>query len=205
MAKSNLLEWWFIMAKKKTVLKIQYDSPVVLTFALLCLGALLANYLTDGWTNQNLFCVYRASFYDPLTYVRFFGHVLGHADMVHFFSNICLLLVLGPVCESRYGSTNVLFAIIITALVTGLVQFIFFPGTGLLGASGIVFMMIFMSSISGIKKGNIPVTLIFVALIYIGQEVSAMLLQDDSTSQLTHIIGGVCGIFLGAMMARKKR
>ncbi len=193
------------MAKKKTVLKIQYDSPVVLTFALLCLGALLANYLTDGWTNQNLFCVYRASLYDPLTYVRFFGHVLGHADMVHFFSNICLLLVLGPVVESRYGSVNVLLATLGTALVTGLVQFIFFPGTGLLGASGIVFMMIFLSSVSGIKGGNIPVTLIFVAVVYLGQEMSAMFFQDDQTSQLTHIIGGVCGIIFGMMMAKKKR
>ena len=193
------------MAKKRTVLKIQYDSPVVLTFALLCLGALLANHLTDGWTNQNLFCVYRASFYDPLTYVRFFGHVLGHADMVHFFSNICLLLVLGPVVERRYGSKNLLLAIVVTALVTGLVQFIFFPGTGLLGASGIVFMMIFLSSISGIKGGNIPVTLILVAIIYLGQEVSTMIMENDQTSQLTHIIGGVCGIVLGAMMAKKKR
>ena len=193
------------MAKKRTVLKIQYDSPVVLTFALLCLGALLANHLTDGWTNQNLFCVYRASFYDPLTYVRFFGHVLGHADMVHFFSNICLLLVLGPVVERRYGSKNLLLAIVVTALVTGLVQFIFFPGTGLLGASGIVFMMIFLSSISGIKGGNIPVTLILVAIIYLGQEVSTMIMENDQTSQLTHIIGGVCDIVLGAMMAKKKR
>lgn len=193
------------MASKRPVLKIQYDSPVVLTFALLCLCALVANALTDGWANSNLFSVYRSSLTDPLTYVRFFGHVLGHGDVNHFFSNICLMLVLGPVVESRYGCKNVLLSIIITALVSGLVHFIFFPGTALLGASGIVFMMIFLSSISGIRGGNIPVSLILVAFIYLGQEVHSLVFANDNVSQITHIIGGICGIVCGASMAGKKR
>ena len=193
------------MSAKRPVLKIQYDSPVILTFALLSLCALLANYLTDGWANANLFSVYRASFADPFTYIRFFCHVLGHGDISHFFGNICLLLVLGPVVESRYGSWNVLLSIIITALVSGLVHFVFFPGSALLGASGIVFMMIFLSSISGIRGGNIPVSLILVAIIYLGQEVHDMIFVKDSISQITHIVGGICGIVCGALMARKKR
>ena len=193
------------MSAKKPVLKIQYDSPVVLTFALLCLAAMVANALTEGWANEKLFCVYRAPLSDPFTYVRFFGHVLGHADITHFFGNMCLFLVLGPVVESRYGSTNVLVSILITALISGLVHFIFFPGTGLLGASGIVFMMIFLASISGIKGGNIHVSLILVAIVYLGQEVYDMIFQTDNTSQLTHIIGGICGIVCGAAMAKKKR
>lgn len=193
------------MSAKRPVLKIQYDSPVILTFALLSLCALIANAVTDGWANANLFSVYRSSLVDPLTYVRFFGHVLGHGDIAHFFSNICLILVLGPVVENRYGSGNVLLSTVITALISGLVHFIFFPGTALLGASGILFMLIFLSSFSGIRGGNIPVSLILVAVIYLGQEIHDMFFVSDNISQITHIIGGICGIVCGALMSRRKR
>ena len=189
----------------RPTLKIQYDSPVTLTFALLCLLAVLLNGWTDGWTNAHLFSVYRASLSDPLTYVRMFCHVLGHAGWSHFFSNICLLLVLGPVTESRYGSRNLLISMLITALVSGLVYFIFFPGSALLGASGIVFMMIFLAAVSGLRSGTIPLSLILVALVYLGQEVYSMIFVSDSVSQLTHIVGGVCGILCGAMMPKSKR
>lgn len=193
------------MSTKRPVLKIQYDSPVVLTFALLSLGALLWNYLSDGWANETLFSVYRSSLADPFTYIRFFGHVLGHADIAHLFANICLLLVLGPVVESRYGCVNVLVSIIVTALVSGIIHFVFFPGTALLGASGIVFMFIFLSSISGIRGGNIPVSLILVGIIYLGQEIYSLFFTENNISEITHIIGGICGIVCGALMARRKR
>lgn len=190
---------------KKPVLKIQYDSPVILTFAFLSLLALIADNFTNGWANAHLFSVYRCSLADPLAYIRLFCHVLGHANFAHFVGNICLILVLGPVVESRYGSLNVLISIVITALVSGLVHFVFFPAASLLGASGIVFMLIFLSSISGIQGGNIPVSLILVAIIYLGQEVYDMIFVSDSISQLTHIIGGACGIICGSLMAHKKR
>jgi len=41
-------------------LRIQYNSPVVLTFALVSLGALVLDVLSGGWTTRALFCVYRA-------------------------------------------------------------------------------------------------------------------------------------------------
>lgn len=190
---------------KKPVLKIQYDSPVVLTFALISLAALLINGWTDGWSNTALFSVYRSSLADPLTYVRMICHVLGHADFTHFVSNICLFLVLGPIVERHYGSINLLVSIIITSLVSGIVHFVFFPGASLLGASGIVFMLIFLASVSGFKKGTVPVSLILVAILYLGQEIYAMVYLKDSISQLTHIIGGVCGIICGVCMSGRKR
>lgn len=192
------------MSTKRPVLKIQYDSPVILTFALLSLIALVSNKLTGGAANALLFSVYRSSFSDPLTYLRFFLHVLGHTDIDHYFGNICLLLVLGPIAESKYKSKNVLISIIVTALISGIVHFAFFEGTSLLGASGIVFMMIFLSSISGIRGGNIPLSLIFVAIIYLGQEIYSMFFMNNSISELTHIIGGICGIICGAVILKAK-
>ena len=89
---------------KKHSITILYNSPVILTFALLSLLALGLGKLTDGWTTQNLFCVYRSSLTDWLTYPRFFLHVLGHPDFAAYCSNIVMLLVVGPTAEERFGA-----------------------------------------------------------------------------------------------------
>ena len=141
-------------------LHIQYNSPVVLSFALLSLAALLLGRLTGGWTTHTLFCVYRAPLTDPLTYVRMFTHVLGHANYTHFIGNIMLLLVIGPPLEEKYGSRTLLAGILLTAGVSGILQCVFFPGSALLGASGIVFMMIVLSSLAGMREGEVPLTLV---------------------------------------------
>ena len=76
-------------------IRIQYNSPVVITFAFLSLFALLADEVSGGWTNQHIFSVYRAPLSDPLTYARAFLHVLGHTDWEHYSNNILLMLVIG--------------------------------------------------------------------------------------------------------------
>ena len=190
---------------KRPTLKLSYNAPVALTFAILALIALILNSITNGWTTVNLFSVYRSSLSDPLTWVRFFGHVLGHSGYAHYIGNIVLVLVLGPNLEDRFGSWNTLWAIVVTALISGLVQFIFFPGTALLGASGIVFMMILLSSFGGVRNGVIPITLILVAVCYLGGELWDAIFANDNVSQLTHIIGGICGTILGFALSGKKR
>ena len=182
---------------KRPVLKISYNAPVTLTFALLCLLALALNGLTGGWTTSHLFSVYRCSLADPLAFVRFFGHVLGHANLSHLVGNLGLMLVLGAGLEDRYGSFSVFWAIVFTALVSGLIHFVFFPGTALLGTSGVVFMMILLSAFGGMKSGTIPLTLIFVFLFYLGGELWDAIFVQDDVSQLTHIIGGLCGTLIG--------
>ena len=188
----------------RPIMKISYNAPVALTFALLSLLALVINHFTNGWANFNLYSVYRCSLADPLAWFRFFGHVLGHSGYAHYIGNMVLILVLGPNLEDRFGSWTVLFAILVTALISGLVQFIFFPGTALLGASGIVFMMILLSSFGGVRNGTIPTTLILVAVFYLGGELWDAIFVDDNISQLTHIIGGLCGTVFGFALSGKK-
>ena len=185
-------------------LRVQYNAPVVLTFALVSLGALALGWITGGRTTWLFFSVYRAPLSDPLTYVRMAGHVLGHSGYAHYLGNMMLLLVVGPPLEEKYGSRRLLACILITALVSGLVQFILFPGSALLGASGIVFMMIVLSSLAGMREGAIPLTLILVVVLYLGGEVVDALTVQDSVSHLTHIVGGLCGAALGFAMGRKK-
>ena len=188
----------------RPTVKISYNAPVALTFALLSMLVLVINHFSNNWANMNLFSVYRCSLTDPLAWFRFFGHVLGHLDFPHYIGNMVLILVLGPNLEDRFGSWTVLFAILVTALVSGLVHFIFFPGTALLGASGIVFMMILLSSFGGVRNGTIPTTLILVAVIYLGGELWDAIFVPGNISHLTHIIGGLCGTVLGFALSGKK-
>lgn len=153
---------------------------------------------------EPFFSVYRSSLLSPLTYVRLFGHVLGHAGWDHFIGNIMLILVVGPLLEEKYGSLNILFVMLATALVTGIIHFIFFPHVQLLGASGVVFALILLSSLTSVKEGKIPFTFILVALIYIGGQVYDGIFIRDNVSNLTHIIGGLVGSGLGFVMHKNK-
>ena len=170
---------------------IRFNAPVILTFALLSLLALLLGNWTGGTATTQFFSVYRSSLADPLTYVRFFGHVLGHTGYEHYMGNMLLLLLVGPGLEEKYGS--------------GLVNFIFFPHTALLGASGVVFMMIVLSSFTAARRGEIPVTLILVVIFYLGGEIMDGLFKQDNVSQIAHIVGGLCGLVFGFTVRRGRR
>ena len=176
---------------KKTGM-IYLNSPVVLglTFAA---GALyLLNRLTMGVVNYLLMARF-TSWLDPLMYLRFFTCVAVHADSGHFFGNFMLVLVVGPVMEERYGAKRLLIMLAITAFATGLCNAIFFPQYATLGASGLVFMLILLSSFVNMKGTGIPLTIILVGVFYIGNEIINGLFGNDNISQFSHIIGGLCG------------
>ncbi len=184
--------------------RIRYNSPVILTFALLSLLTLPLAALTGGLSTTLLFSVYRCSLLDPLAYVRFFCHVLGHSGLSHYMGNILLLLLVGPPLEEKYGSRTLLGCIAATALATGLVEFIFFPRAALLGASGVVFMMIVLSSFTATQRGTIPLTMLLVVALYLGGEIVTGLTSADNISQLAHIVGGACGLVFGFTLPRGK-
>lgn len=184
-------------------LKIVFNAPIVLTFSALCCIALFLSFVTHGITDGLLFSVYRSSLTNILTYFRFFGHVFGHANMEHLVGNLTMILVLGPMLEEKYGSRDLLFVILATALVTGLVNYIFFPQVALMGASGVVFAFILLSSMTGFKSREIPMTFIIVAFVYLGGQIYDGIFVKDNISQLTHIVGGIVGSILGYIGAEK--
>ena len=188
----------------KFLKRIQYNSPVSLTFAVVSLVALLLGYLSDNKITALLFTVYRSSFTDPLAYFRVFGHVIGHADFTHYVSNFMMILILGPIIEEKYGSTFTLIIMILTAFTTGVLNLIFFPDVMLLGASGIVFMLIILSSFVNLQQGRIPLTLVLVLLVYIGSEIISAITIKDNISRFAHIAGGLCGAGIGCYINRDK-
>ena len=186
--------------KKK--LRLSFNAPAVLTFTALCVIVQINSMLTRGESNRILFSVYRASLLDPLTWIRCFTHVLGHAGWEHLLGNIMYILILGPMIEEKYGTATTAFIMAATALVIGVINMVFFPGVMLLGASGIVFAFILIASITIREDNTIPVTFILVALLYLGQQIWQGLFSQDNVSQMAHIAGGAVGAVLGFLLGK---
>ena len=186
---------------KKSKIVFTFNAPAVLCFAILSLAALGLNALTLGASNRMVFSVYRSSF-SPMAAARLFCHVLGHSSFSHYVSNMAFILALGPIVEERYGSWRLLFMFAVTALVAGLFHIFFGGNSMLLGASSIVYMLIFLASTSGSRPGEIPLTLVAVALLYITQEILGGLFTASNISHLSHIVGGICGAVMGLFKHR---
>lgn len=185
-------------------MKIKYNSPVVLTFALICGAVLGINYLTAGASNTFLFSTYRGSMLNPLTYIRLFTHVLGHANLSHYVNNMMLFMLLGPMLEEKYGSKKLVAIIAISAFITGIVNMVL-SNNALLGASGVVFTFVVLSSMTAFEKKEIPLTLIIVAVLYIGNELLDGAFSKDNISQLAHIFGGLTGALCGFAITPMER
>ena len=177
---------------------LQYNSVLILTFFFLSFAALILKYITMGSSNRYLFSSYRSSLLSPLTYVRFFTHILGHSDWKHFSNNFLYILLIGPMIEEKYGTINLLIMMLITAGVTGIINHMI-GRKRILGASGIVFMLIMMSSFVNIQIGKIPITLILIFVFYIVNEIIDGVLKKDDVSHAGHIIGAICGTIFGFM------
>lgn len=177
--------------------KIKFNSPVVLSMVVISFIATLLNYLTAGASGRALFMTYHSAMLSPMTWIRSFTHIFGHADWSHLIGNMSYLLLLGPMLEEKYSSKTLLSVVAITAFGTSLVNYIFFPGVALCGASGVVFAFIVLSSFTDFKEGEVPLTFILVAVFFIGQQIWEGLTVKDNISNMAHIVGGIIGGAVG--------
>ena len=179
-------------------MKIRYNAPVVLNFALISVLVLLLNPLLGGTLIQTWFIVPGKGYFDAgsvSSYIRLFSHVAGHVSWEHLLGNFAIILLVGPILEEKYGSFSLLFMILVTALVTGLLNSFLFSGS-LLGASGVAFMMILLAPFTNTKKGEIPLTFILIIALYIVKEVFQSF-QSNNIAEFAHIAGGLCGSAFG--------
>ena len=189
-------------SNRKKGLRISFNAPVTLIFSALCLIACVIIQIIGNGAVRAVFSVYRAPLSDPLTWVRCVTYVLGHAGWDHLIGNLMFILLLGPMIEEKYGSKNTVIIILATAVVTGAVNMVFFPRVALLGASGVVFAFILISSVTVREDNTIPVTFILVALLYLGREIYDGITVKDDVSQMAHIIGGAVGSVLGFLLSK---
>ena len=183
--------------KKKIKFRIVYNAPVTLTFSIICTVIFLIDhfFLKGNFTAAFLSapaCPKADGGFNPSNaahYVRLFVHVLGHTDWNHLLGNLSFILLLGPLLEERYGSKMLLLMILVTSLVTGVINACLIPSP-LCGASGIVFMMIVLASITKIEKNVIPLSFIFVVALFFGREFVNMP-KIHGVSTMAHVAGGL--------------
>lgn len=196
----------------KINLRITFNSPVVLTFCFLSALILFLDKTILGNKDfiASIFAVPGGvasavpfNFKSGLDYVRLFTHVLGHADWTHLAGNLTFILLLGPLLEERYGSPMIALMIIVTALVTGVLNACFMPSP-LYGASGIAFMLIILASFTSISKNEVPLSFILVFIVFLGSEVFGKS-ESSNISVVAHVAGGLCGSLFGFMIAPKAK
>ncbi len=181
-------------------LRITYNAPVVLTFAL---AAVVAFIITEAVPATKEWFVSYPHLDGIHSYIGLFSHILGHASWEHLISNFMLVLLIGPILEERHGSFGLLLMILGTALVTGLAN-LALGSNMVLGASGVAFMMILLASMANVRGGEIPLSFIAVALIYMGGEVMRSF-NNDQVSHMAHLVGGSVGAAFGFLGARRKK
>ncbi len=181
-------------------IRLRYNAPVTLSFSFASVIILIIDLILPGEIQLTVFSVGPGM--NPglfLDWIRLFSHVLGHAGVEHLLGNLALILLLGPILEEKHGSGSMVLMILVTALVTGLAN-ILISDARLLGASGVVFMMILLASFTNVRRGEIPLSFVLVVVIYLLREVIAAM-EADSISQLTHILGGAIGSIFGFVHA----
>lgn len=180
-------------------MKLEYNAPVILTFTLIATAVMIIDGIFGSFTSALFAFRGTFDFAAPLDYVRLFSYTMGHANWPHLMGNFAIILLIGPILEEKYGSTDLLFMMGVTALVSSSLSILFFDNGGL-GASGIVFMLIMLSSFANFRSGTIPMTFILVALLYLGEEV-VRAFSNDNISQFGHIVGGIVGGLFGFKLA----
>lgn len=185
--------------------RVSFNAPVTLSFIILCLIATILGVVSKGALSSLLFTTWRLQLLNPLSILRCFSHVIGHANFDHFFNNMLFIVILGPMLEEKYGSKTMILLILLTGFATTMAITLLFPNSGVIGASGVVFAMILLSSYTSFEEGTIPLTFILVFVIYIGREVINGVFVNDNISQLGHIVGGCVGSLIGFVFNRKKR
>ena len=106
-------------------------------------------------------------------YLSTIFYIFGHANFLHLLGNLSLFLILAPIIEKAFGMKKFILMVLTTAITTAIIHVIFWDN-GLMGLSGIVFMLIF----------------------YLSQEIYASF-SNDNISHMAHLAGGGAGVFWG--------
>ena len=182
--------------------RVTFNSPVIVTFALIATVVTLLFSIFGKGVLQTLSSPAHANWLSIGFYVRLLTHVFGHAGWEHLISNLALILLVGPLMEEKYGPADLLEMIAITAVVTALAALVL-SDRGVVGASGIAFMLILLSAMASAKNGEIPLTFILVAVLFLGSEIISAVRGDaEGVSHLAHIVGGLCGAAFGYLRGK---
>jgi GlpG protein len=150
---------------------------------------------------------------------RLFTPCLLHRDILHILFNMAWLFVLGRQIEERLKKTRMIALILITGVVSNVVQY-FMGGPYFLGFSGVVVGMVGyiwmrerLAPWEGypLQRVVIVFVFIFVAAMF-GLEMISWILQlfkvtkqSPAIANTAHIVGGLVGMWLGRLAAFAQR
>lgn len=184
-------------------MRVTFNAPVSLGLSLGGLIVFGLEYFFPGLTLRAFSSPASYANYVQFDLLRSVSYVLGHGSWSHYASNALFLLLIGPAVEEKYGSWKVLGLVILTAAITAAISAFAFS-TSLMGASGIVFMLVLLNSITNVRQGELPLTFLLVAGLFLGREGLAIF-REDNVSQLAHLLGGACGGIFGLIFGRKPK
>ncbi len=219
--------------QKKSKLHLKYDSPVTLTFVLLSTLILaLDSFFLKGFLTTNIFICHGSKavgniaafdYKNFLDYARLFVHTLGSSGWQSLLANSTFILLLGPTLEERYGSPILLLMIVITSLVSGVLNACLVPFFTS-GSQSIVFMMICLAAITAFSKKEVPLSWIIVFILYLALKLCTSysdFSSSDSNSKkqkvdfiefltlnlntFTSLAAGIVGSLFGFLVSPKKR
>ncbi len=199
------------MAKKKFNfnLKVSYDAPVTLTFVIISAIFFLLNtfLLKNGELSKLLASPTSVSgalpfiVSQPVSYLRLLFYIFGSNEGAALFTNLILIMLLGPAMEERYGSAIIGIMIFVSALFSGVLNACFCTES-LVGALPLVSMMIFLNAFMSFSKKKFPLSFVAVIVFFV-------VLQIFSGNGVLRIIiciaGGLCGSLFALLTSPKAR
>ena len=186
---------------KEFIIKwFDYNSVVILSYFFLSLFIMIIDKIFKGKIVEKFFSIAKKdSWLNQITYFKLFSHSLGHADWNHLYNNFVKILLIGPMIEEKYGSINLLIMMLVTSFVIGLIYKIFNLGR-VRGASGVLYMLIILSSFVNMDGGKIPITLALIIIFFVTDDIIKFIKrEEDNISHLWHLTGAICGLVFGIL------
>lgn len=206
------------MAKKSSI-RVTYDFPVTVTFALVAaLVFLLDVFAFKGKLCNTVFICHGSkqaavpfNFKSAGDFAGLFLFVFGNLSWEMFFANIVMILLLGQILEERYGSVMLALMMFISTFVAGVLTACM-STVPLCGAGTMVFMMSVLVSLTELTKKRIPVSCLLVFVFFLAFEIyrnvngaSGADVLQKTVGVIIEIIGGICGSIFGFLVSPKKR
>ena len=205
------------MAKKKFKLnlKVSYDAPVTLTFVLISAIIFLLNiFLAKSGKAAGLQSLLASPtsqagalpfiVKQPLSYLRLLLYIFGAGNAggeIGLFTNLILIMLLGPAMEERYGSVIIGIMIFVSALFSGVLNACFCE-TSLMGAVPVVCMMIFLNAFMSFSKKKFPLSFAAVMVLFVVLQVFS---GAGAIRIIICIAGGLCGSLFAFLTSPKMK
>lgn len=142
---------------------------------------------------------------DFVSYVRILFYVFGSADNgTIFMITSCLIVLLGPVLEERYGSVIIAIMMAVSTVFSGVLTACFCQHS-IYGPMSIIYMMMFLNAFFNLSKKKIPLSLIFEAGFVIALDISMFKNPNGVVGVLIGIAGGLCGSLFAFLASPKAR